>query len=89
MESLERAAFPLIGAALVSLARAIADPFMDTALLEVALVPLVGIGLITGGVRSTVFATSGVSFPSTALRFRSRNARCALSARRAAQCRTR
>ncbi|WP_241495836.1 mechanosensitive ion channel family protein [Paraburkholderia monticola] len=46
MESLDRAAFPLIGAALVWLARAIADPFMDTALLDLALVPLVGIGLI-------------------------------------------
>lgn len=46
VESLDRAAFPLIGAALVWLARAIADRFMDTALLDVALVPLVGIGLI-------------------------------------------
>ncbi|WP_233802983.1 mechanosensitive ion channel family protein [Paraburkholderia sp. HP33-1] len=46
MESLDRAAFPLIGAALVWLARAIADRFMDTALLDLALVPLVGIGLI-------------------------------------------
>lgn len=46
MESLDRAAFPLIGAGLVWLARAIADQFMDTALLDVALVPLVGIGLI-------------------------------------------
>ncbi|MGF6813518.1 small-conductance mechanosensitive channel [Paraburkholderia atlantica] len=46
MESLDRAAFPLIGAALVWLARAIAGQFMDTALLDLALVPLVGIGLI-------------------------------------------
>jgi small-conductance mechanosensitive channel len=46
MESLVRAAFPLIGAALVWLARAIAGQFMDTALLDLALVPLVGIGLI-------------------------------------------
>ncbi len=46
MESLDRAAFPLIGAALVWLARAIADQFMDTALLDLALVPLAGIGLI-------------------------------------------
>ena len=46
MESLSRAAFPLIGAALVWLARAVAGQFMDTALLDLALVPLVGIGLI-------------------------------------------
>ncbi|WP_246530234.1 mechanosensitive ion channel family protein [Paraburkholderia podalyriae] len=46
MESLDRAAFPLIGAALVWLARATADEFMDTALLDLALVPLAGIGLI-------------------------------------------
>ncbi len=46
MESLDRAAFPLIGAGLVWLARAIAGRFMDTALLDLALVPLVGIGLI-------------------------------------------
>lgn len=46
MESLDRAAFPLIGAALVWLARAIARQFMDTALLDLALVPLAGIGLI-------------------------------------------
>ncbi|RZF26926.1 mechanosensitive ion channel [Paraburkholderia sp. UYCP14C] len=46
MESLHRAAFPLIGAGLVWLARAIAGQFMDTALLDLALVPLVGIGLI-------------------------------------------
>ncbi|OLL30049.1 mechanosensitive ion channel protein MscS [Burkholderia sp. SRS-W-2-2016] len=46
MESLNRAAFPLIGAALVWIARAIAGQFMHTALLNLALVPLVGIGLI-------------------------------------------
>ncbi|MGF6369842.1 hypothetical protein OKW40_002592 [Paraburkholderia sp. RAU6.4a] len=34
------------GAALVWLARAIAGQFMDTALLDLALVPLAGIGLI-------------------------------------------
>lgn len=45
-ESLDRAAFPLIGAALVWLARAIAGQFMHTALLDLALVPLFGIGLI-------------------------------------------
>ncbi|MBN3847008.1 mechanosensitive ion channel [Paraburkholderia sp. Ac-20342] len=46
MESLNRAAFPLLGAALVWLARAIAGQFMHTALLDLALVPLAGIGLI-------------------------------------------
>ena len=46
MESLHRAAFPLLGAALVWLARAIAGQFMHTALLDLALVPLAGIGLI-------------------------------------------
>jgi small-conductance mechanosensitive channel len=45
-ESLNRAFFPLLGAALVWLARAIASPFMHTALLDLALVPLFGIGLI-------------------------------------------
>ncbi|MEA3130557.1 MAG: hypothetical protein QOF46_2352 [Paraburkholderia sp.] len=45
-ESLNRAFFPLIGAALVWLARAITGPFMHTALLDLALVPLFGIGLI-------------------------------------------
>ena len=45
-ESLNRAAFPLIGAALVWLARAIAGQFMHTALLDLALVPLFGIGVI-------------------------------------------
>jgi small-conductance mechanosensitive channel len=45
-ESLNRAFFPLIGAALVWIAQAIAAPFMHTALLDLALVPLLGIGLI-------------------------------------------
>ncbi|WP_153100879.1 mechanosensitive ion channel family protein [Paraburkholderia hayleyella] len=45
-ESLNRAFFPLIGAVLVWLARAITSPFMHTALLNLALVPLFGIGLI-------------------------------------------
>jgi small-conductance mechanosensitive channel len=45
-ESLNRAAFPLIGALLVWLARAIAGRFMHTSLLDLALVPLFGIGLI-------------------------------------------
>ena len=45
-ESLNRAFFPLIGAALVWIAQAIASPFMHTALLDLALVPLFGIGLI-------------------------------------------
>ncbi len=45
-ESLDRALFPLLGAVLVWLARAIANPFMHTALLDLALVPLFGIGLI-------------------------------------------
>jgi small-conductance mechanosensitive channel len=45
-ESLNRAAFPLIGAALVWLARAITGRFMHTSLLDLALVPLFGIGLI-------------------------------------------
>jgi len=45
-ESLNRAFFPLIGAVLVWLARAIAGQFIHTALLDLALVPLFGIGLI-------------------------------------------
>jgi small-conductance mechanosensitive channel len=45
-ESLNRAFFPLLGAALVWIARAITGPFMHTALLDLALVPLFGIGLI-------------------------------------------
>jgi small-conductance mechanosensitive channel len=45
-ESLNRAFFPLLGAALVWLARAITGQFMHTALLNLALVPLFGIGLI-------------------------------------------
>lgn len=45
-ESLNRAFFPLIGAALVWLAQAITGQFMHTALLDLALVPLFGIGLI-------------------------------------------
>jgi small-conductance mechanosensitive channel len=45
-ESLNRALFPLLGGVLVSIARAIASPFMHTALLDLALVPLFGIALI-------------------------------------------
>ncbi|RFU46357.1 mechanosensitive ion channel family protein [Paraburkholderia sp. DHOC27] len=45
-ESLDRAFFPLLGAVLVWLARAVAGSFMHTALLDLALVPLFGIGLI-------------------------------------------
>ncbi|WP_144111905.1 mechanosensitive ion channel family protein [Paraburkholderia sp. BCC1886] len=45
-ESLNRAFFPLLGAALVWLARTVAGQFMHTALLDLALVPLFGIGLI-------------------------------------------
>jgi small-conductance mechanosensitive channel len=45
-ESLNRAFFPLIGASLVWLARSITGQFMHTALLDLALVPLFGIGLI-------------------------------------------
>ncbi len=45
-ESLNRAFFPLIGAALVWVAQAITGQFMHTALLDLALVPLFGIGLI-------------------------------------------
>ncbi|WOD20660.1 mechanosensitive ion channel family protein [Paraburkholderia kirstenboschensis] len=45
-ESLNRAFFPLIGAVLVWVARAIAGQFIHTSLLDLALVPLFGIGLI-------------------------------------------
>ncbi|WJF89611.1 mechanosensitive ion channel [Paraburkholderia bonniea] len=45
-ESLNRAFFPLIGAVLVGIARAITAEFMHTSLLNLALVPLLGIGLI-------------------------------------------
>lgn len=45
-ESLNRAVFPLIGAALVWVAIAITGQFMHTSLLDLALVPLFGIGLI-------------------------------------------
>ncbi|MFP3569326.1 mechanosensitive ion channel family protein [Paraburkholderia sp. SIMBA_030] len=45
-ESLNRAVFPLIGAALVWVAKTIAGQFMHTSLLDLALVPLFGIGLI-------------------------------------------
>jgi len=45
-ESLNRAFFPLTGAALVWLARAITAQFMHTSLLDLALVPLFGIGFI-------------------------------------------
>ncbi|CAB3746551.1 mechanosensitive ion channel family protein [Paraburkholderia humisilvae] len=45
-EALNRAFFPLIGALFVWIARAIAGRFIHTALLDLALVPLVGIGMI-------------------------------------------
>lgn len=45
-ESLNRAVFPLIGAALVWVAKAITGQFTHTSLLDLALVPLFGIGLI-------------------------------------------
>ncbi|CAB3765875.1 mechanosensitive ion channel family protein [Paraburkholderia solisilvae] len=45
-EALNRAFFPLIGAFFVWIARAIVSPFIHTSLLDLALVPLVGIGLI-------------------------------------------
>ncbi|MFM0468390.1 mechanosensitive ion channel family protein [Paraburkholderia strydomiana] len=45
-ESLNRAFFPLIGAVLVWIARAIAGRSIHTSLLDLALVPLFGIGLI-------------------------------------------
>lgn len=45
-ESLAKALFPLIGAGCVWAARAIAGNFIHTSLLNLALVPLIGIGLI-------------------------------------------
>ncbi len=45
-ESLNRAFFPLIGAVLVWLARSVVGQFIHTSLLDLALVPLFGIGLI-------------------------------------------
>jgi small-conductance mechanosensitive channel len=45
-EALNRAFFPLFGALFVWIARAIAGRFIHTALLDLALVPLAGIGLI-------------------------------------------
>ncbi|APR34744.1 mechanosensitive ion channel family protein [Paraburkholderia sp. SOS3] len=45
-EALNRAFFPLIGAFFVWIARAVAGRFIHTTLLDLALVPLVGIGLI-------------------------------------------
>jgi small-conductance mechanosensitive channel len=45
-EALNRAFFPLLGALFVWIARAIAARFIHTTLLDLALVPLVGIGLI-------------------------------------------
>ncbi|CAH2782418.1 MAG: Potassium efflux system KefA protein / Small-conductance mechanosensitive channel [uncultured Paraburkholderia sp.] len=45
-ESLNRAFFPLIGAVLVWLARSVAGQFIHTSLLDLALLPLFGIGLI-------------------------------------------
>jgi small-conductance mechanosensitive channel len=45
-EALNRAFFPLIGALFVGIARAVAGRFIHTSLLDLALVPLVGIGLI-------------------------------------------
>ncbi|MFX1673083.1 hypothetical protein PWR63_12560 [Paraburkholderia sp. A2WS-5] len=46
MESLYRAIFWLCAAALIVPVRQLARPFMSTALLDLALVPVVGIGLI-------------------------------------------
>jgi small-conductance mechanosensitive channel len=45
-DALNRAFFPLLGALFVWIARAIAAQFIHTTLLDLALVPLVGIGLI-------------------------------------------
>ncbi|MFC0400982.1 mechanosensitive ion channel family protein [Paraburkholderia rhizosphaerae] len=45
-EALKRSFFPLIGALFVWIARAIAGRFIHTSLLDLALVPLVGIGII-------------------------------------------
>jgi small-conductance mechanosensitive channel len=45
-EALNRALFPLLGGVLVWIARAIAAQFIHTSLLDLALVPLFGIGLI-------------------------------------------
>jgi small-conductance mechanosensitive channel len=45
-ESLNKALFPLLGGVLVWIARAIAGQFIHTSLLDLALVPLFGIGLI-------------------------------------------
>ena len=45
-ESLNKAFFPLLGGVFVLIAQAIAEQFMDTSLLDLALVPLFGIGLI-------------------------------------------
>ncbi|MDE1183069.1 mechanosensitive ion channel domain-containing protein [Paraburkholderia sp.] len=45
-ESLNRAFFPLLGGALMWLAASIAGQFIHTSLLDLALVPLLGIGLI-------------------------------------------
>ncbi|WP_010090938.1 mechanosensitive ion channel family protein, partial [Burkholderia ubonensis] len=45
-QSLKRALFPLFGGGFVWIAQLAFDPFMSTALLSLALVPLIGIGLI-------------------------------------------
>ena len=45
-EALNRALFPLLGGVLVWIARAIVGQFIHTSLLDLALVPLFGIGLI-------------------------------------------
>ncbi|CAM2194206.1 Mechanosensitive ion channel [Paraburkholderia kururiensis] len=45
-ESLNRAFFPLVGAAVVWVTSAVASQFIHTSLLDLALVPLFGIGLI-------------------------------------------
>lgn len=45
-QSLKRALFPLFGGVFVWIAQLAFDPFMSTALLSLALVPLIGIGLI-------------------------------------------
>ncbi|MGF6773229.1 small-conductance mechanosensitive channel [Paraburkholderia sp. GAS199] len=64
-ESLNRAFFPLIGATLVWLARTVAGPFMHTALLDLALVPLFGIGLIyiVFFFARRVFSSDGATHP--------------------------
>lgn len=45
-ESLHKALFPLLGSVLVWIAQTVLDDYMSTSLLELALVPLIGIALI-------------------------------------------